>query len=83
MSHELDAEGNLQESLRVISGAPTAEELATVIAVLQAVHAEEAASVTGYERPLKSTWAKNQAQLRHPITPGPGQWRGAYRSGLN
>jgi hypothetical protein len=71
------------ESIEVVSGAPTAEELATVIALLEAAHAEEEATATGYERPLKSSWSRNIAQLRHPITPGAGQWRGAYRSGLN
>ena len=71
------------ESIQVVSGSPTAEELATVIATLEAAHAEEAESATGYERPLKSSWSRNVAQLRHPLTPGPGQWRGAYRSGLN
>ncbi|MEY4971979.1 MAG: hypothetical protein RLZZ404_905 [Actinomycetota bacterium] len=71
------------ESIRVVSGAPSPEELATVIAVLEAAHAEEEATATGYERPLKSSWSRNVAQLRHPIVPGPGQWRGAYRSGLN
>ena len=71
------------ESIQVVSGAPTAEELATVIAVLEAAHAEEAETAPGYERALKSTWSRNVAQLRHPLTPGPGQWRGAYRSGLN
>ena len=71
------------ESIQVVSGAPTPEELATVIAVLEAAHAEEEATAIGYERPLKSSWSRNVAQLRHPIVPGPGQWRGAYRSGLN
>ncbi|BDS50832.1 acyl-CoA carboxylase subunit epsilon [Rhodoluna lacicola] len=71
------------ESIQVVSGAPSPEELATVIAVLEAAHAEEEATATGYERPLKSSWSRNVAQLRHPIVPGPGQWRGAYRSGLN
>ena len=71
------------DSIQVVSGAPTPEELATVIAVLEAAHAEEAANTQGYERPLTSTWSRNETQLRHPIAPGPGQWRGAYRSGLN
>lgn len=71
------------ESIELVSGAPTPEELATVIAVLEAAHAEEAEHGAGFERPLKSSWSRNVAQLRHPITPGPGQWRGAYRSGLN
>lgn len=71
------------ESIQVVSGAPTPEELATVIAVLEAAHAEESENTPGYERPLKSTWSRNVAQMRHPIVPGPGQWRGAYRNGLN
>jgi hypothetical protein len=76
-------EANLQDSLRVVRGAPTPEELATVIAVLAAAHAEEEASATGFERALKSTWSRNAAVMRPAIVPGPGQWRGAYRSGLN
>lgn len=71
------------ESIQVVAGAPTPEELAMVIAVLEAAHAEEEVSAAGYERPLKSSWSRNVAQMRHPILPGPGQWRGAYRSGLS
>lgn len=71
------------ESIEVVSGAPTAEELATVIAVLEAANAEQSSAGTGVERQLKSTWSRNSAQMRQPLTPGPGQWRGAYRSGLN
>ncbi|WP_296632740.1 acyl-CoA carboxylase subunit epsilon [Rhodoluna sp.] len=73
----------LQELLQVVRGEPTPEELATIIAVLEAARAEEEAASDGYERPLKSTWSRNSAQLRHGIVPGAGQWRGAYRNGLN
>ena len=76
-------EANLQDALRVVRGAPTPEELATVIAVLAAVHAEEDASATGVERKLTSTWSRNAAVMRPAIVPGAGQWRGAFRSGLN
>jgi hypothetical protein len=76
-------EENLQDALRVVRGAPTPEELATVIAVLAAAHAEEESSATGFERKLKSSWSSNAAVMRPEIVPGPGQWRGAYRSGLN
>jgi hypothetical protein len=76
-------EANLQDALRVVRGAPTADELATVIAVLAAAHAEEEAAATGFERKLKSSWSRNAAVMRPAIVPGPGQWRGAYRSGLN
>ena len=73
----------IQEALQVVSGSPTPEELATLIAVLEAAHAEEEATATGFERPLKSSWSRNVAQLRQPIVPVAGQWPGAYRSGLN
>lgn len=69
----------LQELLRVVRGTPDADELAAVIAVLDAMHAEEEASAKGYERPLKSTWARNAAQLRGDVVPGAGQWRASLR----
>lgn len=81
--HAAENDNSLQDALQVVRGAPTPEELATVIAVLAAAHAEEEASATGFERKLKSSWSRNAAVLRPQITPGPGQWRGAYRSGLN
>ena len=80
---EVGKEANLQDALRVVRGAPTPEELATVIAVLAAVNAEEDSAATGFERKLKSTWSRNAAVMRPAILPGPGQWRGAFRSGLN
>jgi methylthioribose-1-phosphate isomerase len=72
----------LEATLRVVRGAPTAE-LAAAIAVIEAARAEEIELGKGFERRLSSTWSSNQAQLRSPITPGPGAWRAAYRSGLN
>jgi hypothetical protein len=80
---EKGKELNLQDALRVVRGAPTPEELATVIAVLAAVNAEETSAATGFERKLKSSWSRNSAVMRPPIVPGAGQWRGAFRSGLN
>ena len=73
----------LEATLRVVRGAPTPEELAAAIAVIEAARAEEVELGHGFERRLKSTWSSNQAQLRSPINPGPGAWRAAYRSGLN
>ena len=77
------ADEELQEAMQVVRGNPSVTELATVIAVIQAAHAEQSLDGQGYERPLKSTWSRNVAQLRHPIVPGAGQWRGALRDGLN
>lgn len=73
----------LEATLRVVRGAPTPEELAAAIAVIEASRAEEIELGKGFERRLASTWSSNQAQLRSPIVPGPGAWRAAYRSGLN
>lgn len=80
---EAGKEQNLQAALRVVRGTPTAEELATVIAVLAAASAEAESSATGFERKITSSWSRNAAVMRPAIVPGPGQWRAAYRSGLN
>jgi hypothetical protein len=76
-------EHELRSALRVEAGNPSPEELAAVIAVIEALAAEAAADTRGFERTLKSTWSKNAGMLRSAIIPGPGQWRGIYRSGLN
>jgi hypothetical protein len=73
----------LRELLKVEAGNPSPEELAAVIAVIEAVAAEAERATQGFERKLKSTWGKNSGNLRSQIIPGPGQWRGIYRSGLN
>lgn len=70
--------------IKVLSGNPSAEELAAVIAVLQAASATATHSATvGKLRKTTSTWARNASVLRSPIVPGPGQWRASVRSGLN
>lgn len=73
----------LRELLKVEAGNPSPEELAAVIAVIETMAAEAEQEAHGFERKLKSTWAKNAGNLRSQITPGAGQWRGIYRSGLN
>lgn len=70
-------------AFKVVAGNPTAEELAVVVAVLQAASATANQEAAGKLRKLTSTWHRNRAVLRSPITPGPGQWRGSVRSGLN
>lgn len=70
----------LQELLKVVRGNPTAEELATVIAVLGAATAEAEAQSGGRERRLASTWSRNASMLRSEIVPGPGQWRFTTRT---
>ncbi|WP_423918487.1 acyl-CoA carboxylase subunit epsilon [Frigoribacterium sp. 2-23] len=63
--------------LRVVSGAPTPEELAAVTAVLTALEAAEAARenerVTSPETP--TAWSRSRRSLRTPLDAGPGRWR--------
>lgn len=68
----------------VVSGNPTAEELAVVIAVVKAAAStQQHTEKTGRLRKTSSTWHRNAAMLRSPITPGPGQWGASVRAGLN
>lgn len=84
MPENFSPEGHeIESGIRVERGSPDAAELAAVIAILEAAHAEELASSDGVTRALKSTWSRNRAQLRHEVVPGPGQWRGSMRDGLN
>ena len=77
------SEDNFQEELKVVRGNPTAEELAAVIALVEAAAGEEASSSRGAIRQPKSTWNRNKVNLRGGINPGFGQWTASYRDGLN
>lgn len=54
------------EAIRVVSGNPTEEELAAVIAVIQQAAKQQSHLLTEPE----SSWSKNSSLLRAPITPG-------------
>lgn len=71
---------DLQQLLKVVSGNPSPEELATVIAVLSAATAEAQTQTAGRERRLASTWSRNASMLRSEIVPGPGQWKFTTRT---
>ncbi|CAB4628923.1 unannotated protein [freshwater metagenome] len=73
---------SIADLIQVVGGSPTAEELATVIALLQATHDQENESASDLEMQHSSSWSRNRSQLRDPITPGLGQWQAAYRRGL-
>jgi hypothetical protein len=66
------------ESIEVVSGDPTPEELAAVVAVL--LEASKQQSTTKASR--RSTWAKNDSILRAGIAVGNGQWGSQYKQGL-
>ncbi len=73
----------ISETIKVLAGSPTPEELAAVVAILEAAHAEQ---VTEGKKKIKkpaSSWSRNTSMFRHDLTPGPGQWRAQYRPGLD
>jgi hypothetical protein len=57
-----------------VSGSPTAEELAAVVAVLTAA---SSAAPAAEEQPVPSRWNDRAALLRRPLFPGPNAWRSA------
>ena len=66
----MTAEGASQPLLRVVAGSPTAEELATVIALVTARRVAAAD-----DAPLWSLWARKSRQVRPSQRPGFGAWR--------
>lgn len=72
-----------QDSLKVVRGNPSAEELAAVIALVQAATEEERSTAASAAPSTRSTWNRNNSQLRTRIVPGVGQWRTSFHDGLN
>ncbi|WP_150306956.1 acyl-CoA carboxylase subunit epsilon [Planctomonas psychrotolerans] len=64
------------DDVRVVSGNPTAEEIAAASAVLAALVAERAGARAEPIEPSPSTWQRSQRAIRGTIVPGPGRWRG-------
>jgi hypothetical protein len=71
-------EKEFAESVQVVSGSPTAQELVAVIAVLQEASKQQISATV----PQRSTWAKNEQTLRTGLVVGNGQWGSAYKQGL-
>lgn len=59
-----------QPLLRVVSGSPTPDELAVVVAVLTT-----RGSAGAPEQPQFSLWARKSRQTRPSLRPGFGAWR--------
>jgi len=59
-----------------VTGHPTTEELAAVVAVL-AAGGGEAEEIPA---PTPSTWSDRASLLRQPLSRGPGAWAAATRS---
>jgi len=65
-----------QPLLRVVSGSPTAEELAALTVVVAALSQRR----PGRRRPTPvGAWASRGDVVRTPLQPGPGGWRAAGR----
>ncbi len=62
--------------LRVVKGDPTPEELAALVAVVQA---RVSADGKPAARKEKSGWAAYWRSVREPIQHGPGGWRASAR----
>lgn len=73
---------NIAESLQVISGNPTAAELAAVIAILEATQSEQASEKKTAKK-ASSSWNRNAGNLRGDLLPGFGQWRAQFRPGMD
>ena len=71
------------ETIKVIAGNPSPEELAAVIAILEAAHSEQVVEVKKLAKKPASTWNRNTGMFRHDLVPGSGQWRAQYRPGLD
>ena len=64
------------DDIHVVSGNPTPEELAAVIAVLEGVVAEQLEGTRRRRRAAHpDAWAANQRPVRTPISPGLTRWR--------
>ena len=66
------------DAIEVVSGDPTPEELAAVVAVLLEASKQQSTTKTSQ----RSTWAKNDSILRSGIVVGNGQWGSQYKQGL-
>lgn len=73
----------ISETIKVLAGSPTHEELATVVAILEAAHAEQVTEGKKKVKKAASSWNRNNSMFRHDLTPGFGQWRAQYRPGLD
>lgn len=74
---------DFQDQIRVVRGNPTPAELAAVIAVAEALAAEESSTEGASKRKPRSTWNRSHVLLRGGISPGFGQWNASFRDGLN
>jgi len=73
---------SLEQTIKVVAGNPTPAELAAVIAILEAAHAEQVSNAKRVVKKPSSSWTRNTSQLRGSLLPGFGQWQAQFRPGL-
>ena len=73
----------ISETIKVLAGNPTPEELAAVVAILEAAHAEQVKEGKKQAKKPASSWNRNASIFRNDLNPGFGQWRAQYRPGLD
>ncbi len=61
--------------IRIERGAPTAQELAAVTAVITGIVDELSTSESTRAALTTSAWQRAQRPVRSPLTPGAGVWR--------
>jgi hypothetical protein len=71
------------EVIKVISGNPSPEELAAVIAILEAAHAQQVQKGKKQIARPTSSWGRNASIFRRNLNPGFGQWREQFRPGMD
>lgn len=74
---------SIGESIKVIAGSPTTEELAAIIATLEAARAEQVVAGKKLAKKPASSWNRNSSVFRNNLLPGYGQWRAQFRPGLD
>lgn len=76
MSDATNPEEPQRPVLRVVSGSPTAEDLAVLTAVMAAAAAAPAEGSSD-ERDRRGRWGDPAAAHRRAVLPGPNGWRAA------
>jgi Acyl-CoA carboxylase epsilon subunit len=66
----------MEQRFAIVSGQPSAEEIAAVVTVLAARLGQAGgAGAEGAGGPVRSRWSARAAMTRGPLPRGPGGWR--------
>ncbi|OYO21024.1 hypothetical protein CGZ93_11200 [Enemella dayhoffiae] len=71
-----EADSPATPTFEVVSGSPSAEELAAIVTVLSAASAANGDSTPPSDRPRAGGWKSYWRTVRREHRPGPGAWGG-------